>query len=99
MKKYIEPEIFVIAFDVEDSVSFGFGDNNQGVSGLAARRRSSSTRTSTGLLTRASEPQYSLRRSDPPLFFSLELTGYRLQFRLEFLRNSFFFNNSPTLNC
>ena len=37
MKKYIEPEIFVIAFDVEDSVSFGFGDNNQGVSGLGGK--------------------------------------------------------------
>ena len=82
MKKYIEPEIFVIAFDVEDSVSFGFGDNNQGVSGLAARRRSSSTRTYSGPRTRASEQHKSERRSDPPHFFSLELTGYRLQFRL-----------------
>ena len=37
MKKYIAPEICVIAFDVEDSVSFGFGDNNQGVSGLGGK--------------------------------------------------------------
>lgn len=37
MKKYIAPEIEVIAFDVEDTVNLGFGDNNQGVSGLGGK--------------------------------------------------------------